>query len=83
MSHRCAGYYVNCTIQFGQDGSVSSVGNVTRGEFKPNADVAGIGVSFLFGQNLGFVWRLLKLETDKRGLDRLGSGYSHRVWPVC
>ncbi|UPK91230.1 hypothetical protein LCI18_002165 [Fusarium solani-melongenae] len=43
MGHRCAGYYVNCTIQFGQDGSVSSVGNVTRGEFKPNADVAGIG----------------------------------------
>lgn len=62
MGHRCAGYYVNCTIQFGQDGSVSSVGNVTRGEFKPNADVAGIGVSS-FRPRLGV---RLGIETDKR-----------------
>ncbi|KAM0440014.1 hypothetical protein ACHAPT_001116 [Fusarium lateritium] len=43
MGQRCANYYVNCGIQFAQNGSLSSVGNVTRGEFKPNADVAGIG----------------------------------------
>ncbi|KAJ3530103.1 hypothetical protein NM208_g3334 [Fusarium decemcellulare] len=44
MGHACLGYENNCTVYFdAKNASLVSFGNVTRGHFRPDADVAGIG----------------------------------------
>ncbi|KAM5346441.1 hypothetical protein ACJ41O_009446 [Fusarium nematophilum] len=83
MGHSCAGYYVNCTVQFNeQNDTVAAFGNVTRGHFAPDADTVlalvvptgfGLFVSLVITialvlDRIPGVYRFLRRRPKLRGL---------------